>query len=185
MPRESQPHVRPPARARLPCRILCVPVACGIAVACFADTLQLSSGETLVGEVISEDGSSIVFESAGLGKVKVPRDRIARIVKEDAAVAKAAPAPGAQEPTAPEAQPGEAVAQITPAPAEKKKREDLLRLWWEDNLRYQFYQPITVPMPFSGGERTVGEDVRISGRAGLRMSVDAADFISTGGEPPA
>ena len=85
---------------------------------------------------------------------------------------------------APPAPLGEAVAQAAPPPAPGKKREDLLRLYWDQYLRYQFYQPITVPVPFTDGERTIGEEVRISGRAGLKLSLDASAYRSTAGEEP-
>ena len=154
-----------------------------LAAPCLADTLTLTSGEKLIGKVVSEDEASVVFVSAGLGKLVVPRDRVQRVEKEAAAAAEAAPAPGGQEPTAPAAPLGEVVAQIAPEQPPEKKREDLLRLYWDQGLRYQFYQPITVPVPLTGGERTIGEEVRISGRVGLRASFDAATFVSTGGEP--
>src|SRR6185295_15104897 len=127
----------------------------------------------------SEDDATVVFDSTGLGKVSVPRDRILRI--EKAAVA-AKPAPDAQEAVAPAAPLGEAIAQTAAPPPPEKKKEDLLRLYWDQGLRYQFYQPITVPVPFTQGERTIGEEVRISGRAGLKLSLDAAAYHSAGGE---
>jgi len=55
-------------------------------------------------------------------------------------------------------------------------------MYWDEGLRYQFYQPITVPVPFTQGERTIGEEVRISGRLGLKASLDAAAFHSTHGQ---
>jgi phosphate-selective porin OprO/OprP len=148
---------------------------------CVADTLLLTSGEKLIGTVVSEDDVSVVFDSAGLGKVAVPRDRILRI--EKAAVA-ATPPPGAQEAVAPAVPLGEKVAQAAQPPPAEKKKEDLLRLYWDQGLRFQLYQPITVPVPFTGGERTVGEEVRISGRVGLKLSLDAAAFHSSDREQP-
>jgi phosphate-selective porin len=157
---------------------------CGVVLAilaapCFADTLTLTSGEKLIGTVVSEDDVSVVFDSTGLGKLSVPRDRILRI--EKGAVA-ATPPTGAQEVVAPAAPLGEQVVQTAEPAALEKKSEDLLRLYWDQGLRYQFYQPITVPVPFTQGERTVGEEVRISGRAGLKLSLDAAAYHSTHGE---
>lgn len=52
-----------------------------LAAPCFADTLALSSGEKLIGEILSEDDASVVFESAGLGKLAVPRDRMRTAVR--------------------------------------------------------------------------------------------------------
>ena len=104
--------------------------------------MVLTTGEKLIGTIVSESDASILFDSTSLGKVSVPRDRIVRI--EKGAVA-ATLAPEAQPVVAPATQPGEKVAQTAaPAPAQKKN-EDLLRLYWADGLRYQFYQPITVP----------------------------------------
>jgi phosphate-selective porin len=176
----SRLHFRP-TRLRWCVGACSAVVLAAFSIACLADTLLLSSGEKLIGKVISEDDASVVFDSTALGKLSVPRDRIQRIEKDGAA---AALAPGAQEVVAPAAPLGETVAQAAPPPPPEKKREDLLRLYWDQYLRYQFYQPITVPVPFTGGERTIGEDVRISGRAGLKLSLDASAYRSTGGEEP-
>jgi phosphate-selective porin len=146
-----------------------------LAAPCFADTLTLTSGEKLIGTVVSEDDATVVFDSTGLGKLSVPRDRILRIEKATVA---AKPTPDAQEVVAPAAPLGEQVAQTAAPPPPEKKTEDLLRLYWDQGLRYQFYQPITVPIPFTEGERKIGEEVRISGRAGLKLSLDAAAYYS-------
>ncbi len=160
-------------------------VCCGVALAtlstaCFADTLLLMSGEKLVGTVVSEDDVSVVFESVGLGKVSVPRDRIQRVEK---GTMPAAPVPGAQEVQAPAVPLGESVAQAAPPQAPEQKKEDLFRMYWAQGLRYQFYQPITIPVAFTGGEQTVGEEIRVSGNMGLKLSLDAADFDSTDRDP--
>ena len=90
------------------------------ATACLADTVVLTSGEILVGTVVSESDATVVFDSSGLGKVSVPRDRILRI--EKGAVASTA-TPGAQEMVAPAVPPGEEVAQTAaPLPPPKKIR---------------------------------------------------------------
>ena len=157
---------------------LCIALA-ALSMPCIADTLELISGEKLIGKVVSEDDVSVVFDSTGLGKLSVPRDRIVSIIKGTVA---AIPAAGAQEAVAPEVPLGEKVAQTAEPPAPAKKKEDLLRMYWDEGLRYQFYQPITVPVPFTQGERTIGEEVRISGRLGLKASLDAAAFHSTHGE---
>jgi phosphate-selective porin len=146
---------------------------------CLADTLLLISGEKLIGKILSESNASVVFESTGLGKVTVPRDRIQRLEKGDVTVA---PPPGAQEVVAPAAAPGEEVAQVPATLVPAKKKEDLFRMYWDQALYYQFYQPITVPVPFTQGEKTIGEEIRISGQAGLKVSLDAAAYHSTGGE---
>jgi len=154
----------------------CLALLCA-ASPCLADTLVLTTGETLVGKVVSEDAASVVFESAGLGKVSVPRDRVQRI--EKGPVAGATPS-GAQEVVAPPVPLGEPVAQAAPPPPPPQK-EDLFRMYWDQGLRYQLYQPISVPNPL-GGERIIGEEIRLSGRAGLKLSLDAADFHSTNRE---
>ena len=146
---------------------LCVAFAAFVS-SCRADTLLLTSGEKLNGMIVSEGAASVVFESAGLGRVSVPRDRILRLEKGPVA---GAPPAGAME------APGEEVVQATEAPA--KVKEDLLRLYWDQGLHYQLYQPITAPVPFTQGERTIGEEVRVSGQAGLKLSLDAAAFHSS------
>ena len=150
------------------------------ATACLADTVVLTSGEMLIGTVVSESDATVVFDSSGLGKVSVPRDRILRI--EKGAVASTA-TPGAQEVVAPAAALGAEVAQTAAPLPPPKKDEDLLRVYWAQGLRYQFFQPITVPIPFSQGEQTIGEDIRITGRAGLKLSLDAATFYSNDRDP--
>jgi len=52
-----------------------------------ADTLHLRGGERLVGRVISDDKTRVVFESQTLGKLDVPRERIERIEYDPAATA--------------------------------------------------------------------------------------------------
>jgi phosphate-selective porin OprO/OprP len=150
-----------------------------LAAPCFADTLVLTTGEKLIGKILAEEPASVVFESESLGKVSVPRDRIQRFEKGEVT---ALPPEGAQQPAGPEAQPGETVAQTAPPIAPEKKREDLFRMYWDQGLRYQFYQPITVPVPFTQGEKTVGEEIRISGQMGLKLSLDAAAYHSPDGE---
>ncbi|MFN0039378.1 MAG: OprO/OprP family phosphate-selective porin [Burkholderiales bacterium] len=147
---------------------------------CLADTVELISGEKLIGTVVSESDATIEFESTGLGKVSLPRDRILRIEKGTAV---SAPVPGAQEVVAPVVPLGEEVAQIAAPPEPPKKDEDLLRMYWDQGLRYQIFQPITVQVPFSQDERTIGEEIRIIGRAGLKWSQDVAAFHSNDEDP--
>ena len=151
------------------------------ACSCFADTLLLTSGEKLVGKILSEDASRIVIESAALGKIEVPRDRVQRLEKEQEAATAAAPVPGAQEPPTSAAVSGPSAAEAT---TPEKEDDYFFRMYWDEGLRYQLSQPINVPIPFTEGKRTVGEEVSVSGRLGLRLSLDAAAFSSTGGEPP-
>ena len=157
---------------------------CCLALAAFAgpglaDTLQLTSGETLIGKVVSEEAGAVVFESDALGKVTVPRDRIQRLEKS----APAAVAPyGAEQPAAPAGSPAEQAAQAT-APAAQEKKKDLFRMWWDQYLLYQLYQPITVPVPFTGGEKTIGEEINVNGRAGLKLSLDGAGYHSSDRDP--
>ncbi|HTS55521.1 MAG TPA: porin [Burkholderiales bacterium] len=146
----------------------CVALA-ALAAPCLADTLLLNTGETLIGKVVSEDDASVVFVSDALGKITVPRDRIQRLEKTAAVGAQAAPTPPA--------------AQAAP-PTAPAKKEDLFRMWWDQYLLYEVYQPITVAVPFSQGERRVEEDIRVSGRAGLKLSLDGAGFYSTNREQP-
>ena len=149
---------------------LCIALA-ALTMPCVADTLVLISGEKLIGKVVSEDDASVVFDSTGLGKLSVPRDRIQQHREGNGSRHSC---PGAQEVVAPAVPLGEKVAQTAEPRAPAKKKEDLLRMYWDQGLRYQFYQPITVPVPFTQGERTIGEEVRISGRLGLKASLDAA-----------
>lgn len=147
---------------------------------CFADTLLLTSGEKLVGKILSEDPTKIVIESAALGKIEVPRDRVQRLEKEQEAVQAAAPVPGGQEAPTSAAEPGASAVETT----QPEKEDYFFRLYWDEGLRYQLSEPISVPVPFTEGRRTIGEEVNVSGRLGLRLSLDAAAFSSTGGEPP-
>jgi len=95
---------------------LCIALA-ALSMPCVADTLELISGEKLIGKVVSEDDVSVVFDSTGLGKLSVPRDRIVSIIKGTVA---AIPAAGAQEAVAPEVPLGEKVAQTAEPPAPAK-----------------------------------------------------------------
>jgi len=169
------PHPDPlPSRERgrfAPCwykLLLCCAALFSCASPSFADTLLLKSGETLIGKVVSEDEASVTFASDALGKVTVPRDRIERLDKTPA------PTAGAEQ-----AAPAEAAAQPPAAAASEKK--DLFRMWWDQYLLYEVYQPVTVTVPFTE-ERKVEEEISVSGRAGLKLSLDAADFYSTNRE---
>src|SRR5882672_3424981 len=116
-------------------------MCCGIALAvlatpCPADTLLLKSGETLIGKVLSEDDANVVFASDALGKISVPRDRIERLEK----TAAGAPAPAPREPIPPSA----AAEETQPVPAVAEKKKDLFRMWWDQYLLYEVYQPVPV-----------------------------------------
>jgi hypothetical protein len=145
------------------------------ATPCLGDTLLLTSGEKLIGKIVAEESASV--GSNRPASARCPCRATACDSKRGPVAG--TPPPGAQEAVAPAVAPGEAVAQATAPPAPEKKKEDLLRLYWDQGLRYQFYQPITVPVPFTQGERTIGEEVRISGQAGLKLSLDAAAYHSS------
>lgn len=49
-----------------------------------ADTLFLTGGEKLIGEVLAEDATKVVFESRTLGRVEVPRVNIEKIKRDEA-----------------------------------------------------------------------------------------------------
>jgi phosphate-selective porin OprO/OprP len=148
----------------------------------FADTLTLTSGETLIGKVVSEEEGALVFESAALGKLRVARDRIQRIVLEDKSSGIAAPPAAVPEQPATGEPAATQSAQDAAAAAPASSREDLLRMYWDEGLRFQITQAITVPVPFSNEERKLGEVVKMSGRLGLKVSLDAAVFDATGGQ---
>lgn len=148
-----------------------------------ADTITLTSGEKLIGKVVSEEAGALVFESLGLGTLRLARDRIQRIELEDknagiAAPPAAVPAQAAAAEPATTAPAPDAAAAAQPATT----REDLLRMYWDEGLRFQITQAITVPVPFSNEERKLGEVVKMSGRLGLKTSLDAAFFDATGGQ---
>jgi phosphate-selective porin OprO/OprP len=165
-----------------------------------ADSIELTSGERLVGKVIDREGSSVEIESELLGRIVVPRERITRIERtvpvapavaaadaepESIAAAQAAAVASAGK-DAPEAvRPAQAdrTASELPddgtrqasAPPPPEKREDLLRVWIDQGVRYQIVQPLRVPLPFTDSE-LMREEVRVNGRIGLRMSLDGASF---------
>lgn len=156
-----------------------------------ADVLNLTTGERLNGKVVSDEGSSVVFDSEGLGRITVSRDKVASIEKS---VAKEAPpAPVAAEEVADDKAPqvedrtASELPRAKPAPASAPppaKREDLLRLWFDQGLRYQIVQPVTIPTPFYSSEGLVREEVRVTGRIGIRLSADAAGFDTSRGLAP-
>jgi len=176
----------------------------------WADTLVLNTGEQLFGTVISDSGSTIVFESQGLGKITIAREQVKsveRVVPAKEAPPPSAPPPAAVAATAVLAPAPAAVAAPAPAaPVEalalpdrtaselpqeepkapsvppKDKRDDLLRLWVDQGLRFQVVQPVEIPRPFQ--ESVIREEVRVTGRFGLRMSVDVAGFKTSNGLAP-
>ncbi|HVN43295.1 MAG TPA: porin [Steroidobacteraceae bacterium] len=184
---------RGPVPARAPRSAAPGLACCGAALALAfaparADTLTLNTGEKLVGKILTEGTSTVVIESTALGRVTVPRDRIERLTKEAPPAAQPAVRQDARAPApAPAAEAPQAVASGAPAeggatpPA--KPKEDLLRVYWDDGLRYQVYQTIRIPVPFSQDETSIGEDVHASGRLGLRASLDTAAISSSDGAP--
>ncbi len=158
--------------------------------AAIADTLVLTSGERLTGKVISEEGATVVFESDGLGKLTVARERIATIEKT---VPKETPAPVVAA-----AEPGKDASKVedrtaselprdkpaAPSAPPEAKRDDLLRLWVDQGLRYQIVQPIHIPKPFFDGEEIVRQEVKVTGRVGIRASLDVAGFETSDGMAP-
>jgi len=155
-----------------------------------ADTLILTTGERLTGKVVSDEGSVLVFESDGLGRITVSREKVSSVEttvpKADApVVAAAAPAadekaPAVEDRTASELPPDKATGPSMPPP---EKREDLLRLWIDQGLRYQIAQPVVIPN-FYNDEALVREEVQVTGRVGLRASVDAGGFETSHGLAP-
>jgi hypothetical protein len=159
----------------------CIGLA-ALASQCLADTSALTSSEARAGKVLSDDDKIVVLQSDGPRGVSVLREDIEGVqMGPDVATAAGdqqpvAPAPSGQETFAPAAAaPGPQAPQaVLPSVAEKKDR---FRMWWDQYLRYEVYQPFTVPLPFSG-ERQIEEKIHVSGRAGLRLSLDAAGFSS-------
>ncbi len=178
--------------ARIPSAAWAAALAVGLwlgAAVALADTLVLTTGERLSGKVVSDEGSRIVFQSDGLGKITVSRELVAtleRTVKAEApeppvvAEADTTKAPELADRTASELPEAETPPVVVP---DKAKRDDLLRLWIDQGLRYQIAQPIRIPLPFSGGEELVREEVKVTGRVGVRASFDAAGFATTHGMP--
>ncbi|MBX9629446.1 MAG: OprO/OprP family phosphate-selective porin [Burkholderiales bacterium] len=156
-----------------------------------ADTLQLTTGERLNGKVVSDEGPVVVFDSEGLGRITVARERVASIEKsvakedEPPAVA-AAPVPDAKAPQVEDRTASELPQEKAPPPSAPppEKREDLLRLWVDQGLRYQIVQPVQIPTPFYSGESLVREEVRVTGRIGIRLSADVAGFETSHGLAP-
>ena len=69
-----------------------------------ADTIYLSSGEKVIGKVITDERAKVVIQSQALGRLEIPRERIERVELD--------PPPAAQPPNAAPGQPF-----IPPAPA--------------------------------------------------------------------
>jgi phosphate-selective porin len=156
-----------------------------------ADTLWLTTGERLNGKVVSDEGSGVVFDSEGLGRITVAREKISSIektvAKKDAPIVAAeAPVEGEQQApavadrTASELPPAKEAPPSAPPP---EKREDLLRLWVDQGLRYQIAQPVVIPN-FYNDEALVREEVSVTGRIGIRVSVDAGGFETSHGLAP-
>lgn len=150
-----------------------------------ADALLLDSGERLSGTVLSEEGSVILFRSEALGELKVPRERVKTIERTVSAEEAAAPAAAAVVPAAggaPVPEPDRTASDLPEAKPEavqapvQARRDDLLRLWIDQGLRYQIVQPVVIPIPWSDGEAVVREEVRVTGRIGVRASLDAGGF---------
>jgi len=79
-----------------------------------AETLTLTTGETIKGTIIAQDDAQVVIEHPMFGQLTVPRDSIVTIVADEAAdAAETAPSPEAAPP-APDAPPEAAAEPSTP-----------------------------------------------------------------------
>jgi phosphate-selective porin len=164
-----------------------------------ADTLLMTTGERLHGRLVGEEGEALVFESDALGVVRVPRVRVESVSTEAATaaaleaaapeaeapavadVANAAATPAEEDRTASELPPDRPP---PPSAPDTRKKEDLLRLWVDQGLRYQIVQPVVIWRPFQEAPPLMDEEVRMTGRIGIRGSVDAAGFETSRGLDP-
>ena len=73
--------------------------AAAIALPARADVLELVNGDQFRGTVLSMTGSNVVFQSESLGRVTLPRDKIARVTFREPAVANPVAKPAAIVPT--------------------------------------------------------------------------------------
>ncbi len=160
-----------------------------------ADTLLLDTGEKLSGTVVSEEGTVLVFRSDALGELKVPRERVKTIertvvLKDVESAPPAATVAAAQADGKPAPEPDRTATELPEQKAEpvvapvQARRDDLLRLWVDQGLRYQIVQPVVIPVPWSDGEAVVKEEVRVTGRIGVRASGDVAGFETGNGLAP-
>ena len=172
-----------------PCRCATAVLTCLslLAAAARADTLLMTTGERLQGRLVGEEGNALVFESDALGVVRVPRVRIESVSAQaasaaalEAAVAEAPvplvgdaapedPVVALEDRTASELPPDRPV---PPSAPETRKKEDLLRLWVDQGLRYQIVQPVVIGRPFQDAPPLMDEAVRVTGRIGIRASVE-------------
>lgn len=122
-----------------------------------ADTLVLRTGEKLRGSVVAEQPSSVTFDSDGLGRIEVSRERILQLERDPANVT--------------------SVTGTNSAPP-----RDFLRFYNKDGIFYEFVEPLKVGIPFKASTNLTSENITVRGRIGFRASFDAAAYINSKGQ---
>ncbi|MGB7747486.1 MAG: porin [Verrucomicrobiia bacterium] len=132
-----------------------------------ADTIVFRSGERLSGVIVAEQPETVIFDSQALGRIEVPRERIASLDRDPV------PASGKSADAGAEA-----------AGTNEVRSRDFLRFYTDHGICYEYVQPVPVVDPFHPRTNLFSEDITISGRIGIKASFDAADYISTHGQQP-
>jgi len=134
-----------------------------------ADTIVFRTGEQLRGTVVAEQPASVTFDSAALGRIEIPRERIERVERDPAVAASVSPTASPSAPTNAD----------TNSAASSR---EFLRFYTDHGIRYEFAQPLHVASPLGDGTTVFSENISVRGRLGFRGSFDAAGSSSQDGQ---
>ncbi|MBN8245827.1 MAG: hypothetical protein J0L84_00125 [Verrucomicrobia bacterium] len=171
-----------------------LPVAAvfGAVTGMLGESVLLHTGETLSGTVVSRSALELVLETPEGGRVTLPMSDIARVDADPVPALPVVPAPpvdpiqGLLQSSIPTPQPaGPSRGDPIPMAARPSLPEGtnfVARAFWDGRLRYQLSTRLALKDPFVPGSTWVDNRIRLRGRVGMKLALDAADFAVTDGQ---
>jgi len=156
-----------------------------------ADTVLLHTGETLSGTVLSQNALEVVLDTPDQGRLTLPMTSVERV--ERTSILELQPSPDLEDPIEGLFQSSiptpRSASSLRPDPIPMALRPTLpegtnfvVRGYWDGRLRYQLSTRLALPDPFVPGSTWVDNRVRLRGRIGAKLALDAADFLVTDGQ---
>ncbi|MEN9675128.1 MAG: hypothetical protein RIS76_1024 [Verrucomicrobiota bacterium] len=166
--------------------VLAAVLALGSLVAA-ADVVLLRTGERLLGTVIEENALEVVLETQDQGRLTMPMESV-EVVQRDEFPGPLMPEPEepmkslfrSRIPTAAPIETHELIP-FAPRPTLPEGTNFVARAYWDGRLRYHLSTRLALKDPFMPGSTWVDNRLRLRGRFGAKLALDAADFIITDG----
>ncbi len=154
----------------------------------WADVVMLRTGEQLTGTIIREDALEVVLDTSDGERVTLPLDTVDRVQYDEF------PGPVPSPPktfleslfnsripiTAPT--PSQDLIPLAPRPSLPAGTNFVARTYWDGRLRYQLSTRLTLRDPYESRSTWVNNRLRLRGRIGMKLALDAADFVITDGQ---